>query len=295
MLNGKIIRLHDDGSIPRDNPFVGDPAVDDKIYALGVRNPQGLVFDSATGILYESEHGPMGGDEINRIEAGANYGWPVISYGADYTTQKKGVGTARHGMEQPLFYYLPSIATSPLTIYRGTMFPEWEGDLMVGALKGSHVNKLDLLEGRILSEHRILRELKGRIRDIKVAQDGSVWILVQNGGRLFRLYRDPTRTDLEDPEQRKGGVVYKIICASCHSAGLPGVPQLDNPDEWRERVAGGRERLYRNTIDGMGAMPPRGLCENCSDEELRATVDWMLKTMKLKARRSQPESKPEAP
>ncbi len=278
-LTGKIIRLTADGEVPSDNPFVGDPEVDDRIYALGVRNPQGLVFDAVSGLLYETEHGPMGGDEVNIIRRGANYGWPTITYGANYSTQRIGSGTRAPGMEQPLFYYLPSIAVSPLTIYRGDMFPEWEGDLLVGALKGAHVNKLDLVDGVIKSEQRILAELKGRVRDVKVAADGSIYILVQNGGRIHRLYRDPDNAALERPKVRNGAAVYKLVCASCHSAGLELVPQLSRPGDWPDRVAKGKAVLYQHTIEGFGDMPPRGLCENCTDEELRGAVDYMLRQL----------------
>jgi glucose/arabinose dehydrogenase/cytochrome c5 len=276
-LNGKIIRLTDRGEVPADNPFLGDQTIDDRIYALGVRNPQGLVFDAPSGHLYETEHGPMGGDEVNRIEAGLNYGWSVITYGANYNTQKKGVATTMAGMEQPLFYYLPSIATSPITIYRGDMFPEWQGDLLVGALKGKSLSKLDLVDGRVVSEQRLLNESPGRTRDIKVAQDGSVYILQQKGGRIYRLYRDPSRADLEGQDQRQGAIVYRTICASCHDGGLNGAPRRKKPGDWRARLLQGRSLLYQHSIDGIGAMPPRGLCDNCTDEELRAAVDFMLK------------------
>ena len=287
-LNGKIIRLTDTGEIPPDNPFVGDPTVDDRIYALGVRNPQGLVFDPVSRRLFETEHGPMGGDEVNLIEAGRNYGWPTISYGANYNTQKKGIGTARAGLEQPLFYYLPSIATSPLTIYRGAMFPEWEGNLLVGALKSQHINMLDLAGDRVLSEQRLLKEFKGRVRDIKVARDGSIYFLLQNGGRVYRLYRDTTSADLEQPEARNGATVFRTVCASCHAADLPGIPQVKDSAAWVERLRSGRQTLYRNTIDGIGAMPPKGLCDNCSEEEVRAAVDYLLRIAGAKDARAAP-------
>jgi glucose/arabinose dehydrogenase/arylsulfatase A-like enzyme/cytochrome c5 len=292
-LNGKIIRLTDAGEVPADNPFVADPGTADSVFALGVRNPQGLVFDPESGSLFETEHGPMGGDEVNRIEAGKNYGWPTITYGANYNTQKKGLGTALEGLEQPLFYFLPSIAVSPLEIYRGTMFPEWQGDLLVGALKGAHVNKLDLVDGRVISEQRILDELKGRVRDIKVAADGSIYVLVQNGGKVYRLYRDFSRKDLEQPAQRKGSAVYATICASCHSAGLAGIPQLGDAEAWTERALKGKEQLFQNTLYGIGGMPPAGLCDNCSEAELRAAINFMLKgTRKPKPQASAPAEPP---
>lgn len=281
-LNGKIIRLHDDGSIPGDNPFIGNPDVDDAIYAYGVRNPQGLVFDRASGNLYETEHGPMGGDEVNIIRAGRNYGWSTISYGARYSTSLAGVGSDMAGMEQPLYYYLPSIAVSPLEIYRGAMFPEWEGHLLAGALKQMHVNKLDLSSGAVISEQRILGEMGGRVRDIKVADDGSIYFLLETGGRLMRLSRDTSSPDLEQPTVRSGREIYQLICASCHSAGTPGIPQLGARAEWEERLARGKQTLYQHTLEGYRGMPERGLCENCTDEELMTTVDFMLKRLKKK-------------
>ncbi len=282
-LTGKIIRLTDRGRVPADNPFVDDPNTDDRIYALGVRNPQGLVFDRESGQLLETEHGPMGGDEVNRITAGANYGWPVISYGANYNTQKKGLGTALEGLQQPLYYYLPSIAVSPLAVYHGTMFPEWEGHLLVGALKGAQVSKLDLHDGAVIADHRLLDEVKGRIRDIKVAGDGSIYLLVQNGGRVYRLHRDFQSADLEQTAERRGGTVYKTICATCHSSGAPGVPQLDDVAAWTQRSSKGLDRLYDNTRYGIGDMPAAGLCGNCSERELRAAVDYMLRQAGVRA------------
>ena len=278
-LHGKILRLMDDGSIPTDNPFVEQPGIDPRIYAAGVRNTQGLVFDTASGKLFQTEHGPMGGDEVNVIEAGRNYGWPTITYGANYTTEKIGLGTRHDGLQQPLYFYLPSIAASPITIYHGAMFPEWEGHLLVGALKGAHVSKLALVDGQIRSEHGILHEAKGRIRDLKVASDGSLYLLVQNGGRLMRLHRDPQGEALEGAKARDGYTLYQQLCSSCHSAGLEGVPQLDQPSQWEGRREQGIDALYRNTLEGIGDMPARGLCDNCSDEEIRGAVEFMLKKL----------------
>ncbi|MFT4824642.1 MAG: glucose/arabinose dehydrogenase [Halioglobus sp.] len=278
-LRGKILRLQDDGGTPADNPFLDDPETDDRIYALGVRNPQGLVFDPVSGDLYEAEHGPMGGDEVNLVLPGGNYGWPRITYGSNYTTQKIGVGTAEAGLEQPLYYYLPSLAISPLEIYRGTMFPEWEGDLLVGALKAAHINKLDLVDGAILSEHRILTELNDRVRDIKVSSDGSVYILVQNHGRVYRLYRNPAGKGLETPKLRSGKNTYELVCASCHSTGLSQIPQIDDPSQWVARLSQGAEVLYSHSIDGFRGMPAKGLCEGCLDKEIKSAVDYMLREL----------------
>ena len=272
-LEGKILRLRDDGSVPEDNPFVGDDRVDDRIFALGVRNAQGLHFDRVSGRLFEAEHGPLGGDEVNVIEAGANYGWPVITYGRNYSTAPIGEGTHKAGMRQPLFYYLPSEAISPITQYRGAMFPEWEGHLLVGALKGKHVSKLALDGDVVRSEYPMLGELGGRVRDLKVHADGSVYVLLQTGS-LYRLYREPggdRPVEEGDPAQ-----IYELVCAGCHDVGANGAPRPADGRRWREIAAQPRERLYRKVIDGFGEMPARGLCNICTDAHLRATTDFML-------------------
>lgn len=276
-LQGKILRLHDDGSTPADNPFVDDPEIDDRIYALGVRNAQGLDFDSSTGHLYESEHGPLGGDEVNRIVRGGNYGWPTITYGRTYAMEKLGEGTHAAGMRQPLFYYLPSIATSPLLVYRGSMFPEWDGDILVGALKGQHISWLDLDGDQIRSEFPILGELNSRIRDIKTAADGSIYILTQTGA-LQRLHRPPvtdTPAAAVDP-----ALVYTLVCAGCHDNGAYQAPNPSLASDWDQILKQPLEITYRHTIEGKGNMPVRGLCEICTDEHLRATVDFLLERVR---------------
>lgn len=279
-LRGKILRLTDTGAVPLDNPFVGQAGTADEIYAFGVRNPQGLVFDEFSGDLYSAEHGPMGGDEINRVVRGKNYGWPRITHGANYTTRKIGLGSAAAGLEQPLYYYLPSMAISPVEIYHGSMFPEWEGDLLVGMLKGAHVSKLDLLDGAVISEQRILVELYDRVRDVKVADDGSLYILGQKG-RLYRLFRGgPDARGLETVKARGGRHVYQVVCASCHSAGLDQIPQLADAAVWAPRLAQGKKALYRHSIEGFGSMPPKGLCEGCLDGEIRSAVDYMVREIR---------------
>ncbi|MDP4650652.1 MAG: PQQ-dependent sugar dehydrogenase [Haliea sp.] len=285
LLHGKILRLTADGSTPADNPFIGSSEVDPRIYAMGVRNAQGLVFDTISELLFEAEHGPMGGDEVNIIEAGRNYGWPTITYGANYTTENIGLGTHLAGMEQPLYFYLPSIAASPITIYRGTMFPEWEGHLLVGALKGAHVSKLALVDGQVRSARAILSEAKGRIRDLKVASDGSLYLLVQNGGRIMRLHRNPNGNDAEASKEREGVTLYTQLCSTCHSSGQPDVPQIDRPQDWETALAQDIGVLYKNTLLGIGDMPAKGLCENCTDDEIRAAVDFMVAKV-AKARNS---------
>jgi len=276
-LEGKVLRLNADGSVPADNPFVGDPAVDDRIWALGVRNAQGLAWDRETRRLYAAEHGPLGGDEVNLIEPGANYGWPIITYGANYSTAPMGEGTHKAGLRQPLFYYLPSEAISPLEQYRGPMFPEWEGDLLVGALKGRHVSKLDLDDlGEtpvVRSEYPLLGELDARVRDVKVHADGSVYVLLQDG-RLVRLYRQPGEGPPDDPADP--AQIYALVCAGCHDTGAENAAMLTDRASWAAIARQPREVIYRKVREGFGNMPARGLCNICTDEHLRRTTDWML-------------------
>lgn len=275
-LQGKILRLHDDGHTPKDNPFVDDPDVDDRIYALGVRNPQGLHFDAKSSLLIETEHGPMGGDEVNVIQAGGNYGWPTITYGKDYTTASIGEGTHKSGLLQPVFYFLPSSAISPVVMYRGTMFPEWDGDILIGALKSRHLAKLDFDQGVIRSSYPLLPELKARIRDVKVATDGSIYFLAQSGS-LFRIFRNPeSDANLARPDV-PGEAIYGLVCAGCHDTGSYGAPVPKNSAQWVRILQQPVEETYRRTIEGVGAMPSRGLCEICDDDLIKATVDYMLK------------------
>lgn len=272
-LEGKILRLKDDGSVPEDNPFLDDHEIDDRIYALGVRNPQGLHYDQVTDTLLEVEHGPLGGDEINIILAGANYGWPTITYGLNYTTEKIGVGTHMEGLRQPIWYYLPSIAASPITVYRGAMFPEWEGDVLIGALKGQHVSKLDLDGIQVRSEHAFLSELGDRIRDIKVHPDGSIYILGQTTG-LHRLYRAENQASETPPFDAQLG--YDLFCSGCHDTGAASAPLLGDRAAWFEVLKRPRDVVYRRVFAGAGGMPERGLCHICSDEQLKAITDYML-------------------
>jgi glucose/arabinose dehydrogenase len=184
--NGSILRLNRDGTVPADNPFVGIPGVQPEIWSYGHRNPQGLTLDSA-GRLWSAEHGAQGGDEINLIRRGRNYGWPVISYGRHYSGAKIGEGTSKPGMEQPEWYWDPSIAPSNLLVYSGRMFPEWQRDIFVGSLKFDMISRLsgkNLKEWERLSNRDILR-----IRDLKQAPDGSLWFLSEGQGALFRISR----------------------------------------------------------------------------------------------------------
>lgn len=186
---GAVIRINADGSIPADNPrFDGWLP---ELWSKGHRNVQGAIYDPVTGGLLTVEHGAMGGDEVNRPEAGRNYGWPVISYGRNYSGTRIGVGNKAPGYEQPLFYWDPSIAPSGLAVYRGNMFPEWQGDLLVGSLKFALLSRLDRDEnGKIGEEQRLFEGEFGRIRDVNVAPDGSIWLLTDEAdGAVIRISR----------------------------------------------------------------------------------------------------------
>jgi glucose/arabinose dehydrogenase len=174
---GKILRLNEDGTPAADNPFAGRTDVRTEIFSLGHRNQQGLVFDAERGVLFETEHGAQGGDELNVIEAGKNYGWPVITYGIDYTGALISPHREREGMEQPLAQWTPSIAPSGLAVYRGDKFPNWVGDLFVGALAHKHLRRVDLDDsGQVSGQERLLTKLNERIRDVRVGPDGYIYV-----------------------------------------------------------------------------------------------------------------------
>ncbi len=182
--NGKIVRINRDGSVPSDNPFVGEANVRPEIWSLGHRNPQGAGLD-AQGRLWISEHGARGGDEINLIDGGLNYGWPVISYGRHYSGGKIGEGTAKPGLEQPEHYWDPSIAPSGLMVYSGRLWPEWRGDIFVGSLKFDHISRL---EGTPLREaEQISGPETERVRDIVEAPDGTIWFISVGQGAVYRI------------------------------------------------------------------------------------------------------------
>jgi glucose/arabinose dehydrogenase len=185
---GKIIRIRPDGSVPPDNPFVGRRDAKPEIWAYGTRNAQGLAIDPATGRLWEQEHGPRGGDEVNIIEKGKNYGWPVIGYGIDYDGSRIHASTHRDGMEQPLWYWVPSIAPSGLAIYMGDLFPAWKGNLFIGALKARILVRLERDGDKITRQERLLQSLGERIRDVRMGPDGALWLLTDNSaGRILRV------------------------------------------------------------------------------------------------------------
>lgn len=185
---GKIVRINPDGSVPRDNPFVGRAGVKPEIWSLGHRNVQAAALHPKTGALWIVEHGARGGDEINLPEPGKNYGWPVIGYGVHYLGGKIGEGTAKPGMEQPTYYWDPSIAPSGMAFYTGDRFPAWRGNLLVGALAGRLVSRLELDGRRVVREERMLRKLGERIRDVRQGPDGFLYLLTDSAsGRILRL------------------------------------------------------------------------------------------------------------
>ena len=181
--NGSVIRVARDGAIPSDNPFVNGGGLPE-IWSYGHRNPQGASLD-LEGRLWTVEHGPAGGDEINRPEAGKNYGWPVISYGKHYSGGKVGVGTANAGMEQPKHYWDPSIAPSGMMIYSGKLWPAWKGDIFVGSLKFSYISRLD--GGSVAEEEQMFLEEFTRIRDVREGPQGAIWFLSVVDGALYRV------------------------------------------------------------------------------------------------------------
>jgi glucose/arabinose dehydrogenase len=186
---GSVIRLHDDGRVPADNPFVGKPGWKAEKFDLGHRNMQGAALHPVTGLLWTHEHGPQGGDEVNVIRPGLNHGWPVITYGVNYVIGTKiGEGTHKEGMTQPLYYWVPSIAPSGMAFYAGERFPRWQGDLFVGALKDQMLVRLKLDGERVVKEERLMKGALGRIRDVRNGPDGFLYLLTdENPGVLARL------------------------------------------------------------------------------------------------------------
>jgi glucose/arabinose dehydrogenase len=181
---GKIIHLTAEGSPAPDNPFLDKPGVRPEIWAYGIRSPEGFVL-APDGTLWETEHGPRGGDELNRIQKGKNYGWPIITHGIDYPGGPIGDGIiAKEGMEQPVYYWDPVIAPSGLAYYNGKLFPKWRGNLLAGALRGLGVYRLELKNGKVVAEEPLLSELRTRIRDVRVGPDGAVYVLTEQKALL---------------------------------------------------------------------------------------------------------------
>jgi glucose/arabinose dehydrogenase len=188
--HGKIIRLHDDGRVPADNPFVTRAGARPEIWSYGHRNVQGLAIHPETGDIWADEHGPQGGDELNRIQAGRNYGWPVIGFGVNYNTGLAiHAGTQRQGMEQPVSVWVPSIGISGLMIYTGDKFPEWRGNLFVGGMAGQQLARLTLNGQRVVNQETLVPQM-GRIRDIRQSPDGFIYLVTDDrDGKPTPIYR----------------------------------------------------------------------------------------------------------
>ena len=185
---GKVVHIRADGSVPPDNPFVNKAGARPEIWSYGHRNPQAAAIHPVSGKLWTVEHGARGGDEINIPQAGKNYGWPVITYGRDYSGAKIGEGTTKAGMEQPVYYWDPSIAPSGMAFYTGDLMPEWKGNLFVGALAGQALHRLVLDGEKVIGEERLLGDLNERIRDVRSGPDGALWLLTDSPeGRVLRV------------------------------------------------------------------------------------------------------------
>jgi glucose/arabinose dehydrogenase len=192
--SGRVVRINRDGSIPKDNPWLGRATVLPETYAHGLRDPEGAAINPATGELWVADHGPQGGDEIDIIRAGRDYGWPDVSYGRQYDERrtdgaknvKVGNGsTSQKGVEEPLYYWVPSIAPSGMAFYTGDQFPEWKGNLFIGAMPGQHLVRLVLKDNRVVAEEKLLVDRKQRIREVRQGPDGNLYIFM--GTDLVRL------------------------------------------------------------------------------------------------------------
>ncbi len=183
---GKIHRIKDDGSIPADNPFVNTPNAIKSIWSYGHRNPQGLYYDKKTDVIWENEHGPKGGDELNIIKKGANYGWPVISFGINYDGTVLTPDTAKVGMEAPKHYWIPSIGPSSLTKVTSSRYPGWEGDFLSGSLSFEYLERSIMKNNRVISSEKLLHKI-GRVRNVVQAPDGYIYVAVENPGKVYKI------------------------------------------------------------------------------------------------------------
>ncbi|NND04925.1 MAG: PQQ-dependent sugar dehydrogenase [Saprospiraceae bacterium] len=183
--NGKIHRIHDDGTIPTDNPFVGQASAVSSIFSYGHRNPQGLALQKSTGLLWSHEHGPKGGDELNVIRAGNNYGWPVITYGRNYSGTIITKETEREGMEQPSYYWVPSIAPCGMTFVDSDIYPEWQGSVLIGSLKFNYIHRCTIDGETIVAHEKVVEDI-GRVRTVRQGPDGYIYASVEGKG-LFKL------------------------------------------------------------------------------------------------------------
>jgi aldose sugar dehydrogenase len=199
---GKIVRIRPDGSVPADNPFVGKQGAKPEIWSYGHRNAQGAALNPASGRMWMHEHGPRGGDEINIPDAGKNYGWPVIGYGIDYSGAKIHDSTQRAGMEQPVKYWVPSIAPSGMAFYVGNLFSAWRGNLFVGALAAKALVRLELNGAKVRTEELLLQQLHERIRDVRQGPDGALWLVTDNSsGRILRVAAPASMRSLAKPRR----------------------------------------------------------------------------------------------
>jgi glucose/arabinose dehydrogenase len=192
-LLGKVVRINDDGTIPADNPFVDTPGAEPAVWSYGHRNPQGLYVDPESDAVYAAEHGPRGGDEINVIEKGINYGWPIATHGIDYTGGRISPFETYPGMREPLVYWTPSIGPGGIAMYRGAMFPEWEGDLLVAVLGHTHLRRVDMEDGRVIAQYPLLEDRQARFRQVEIGPDGALYALVEGvagadrSGQVLRI------------------------------------------------------------------------------------------------------------
>jgi len=185
---GSIVRLNRDGSAPEDNPFVAQDGAQPELFSIGHRSVQAILYDAQTQRIFSNEHGPRGGDEVNLIEAGKNYGWPKITYGIDYDGAQISPYTELPGLEQPLLYWTPSIAPSGMTLYRGELFPQWQGNLLVSALAGREVRRVVLDGTEVVEQESLFKELGARFRDVRTGPDGAVYLLTDSAnGSVLRV------------------------------------------------------------------------------------------------------------
>jgi glucose/arabinose dehydrogenase len=183
---GKILRLHDDGRVPADNPFVNEAGAKPEIWSYGHRNPQGLVYDRSTGTLWDHEHGPKGGDELNKVEKGKNYGWPVITYGINYDGKPITDKTTMEGMEQPVNYWVPSIAPCGMAQVTGDKFPGWKNNLLIGALSFKHVARVELDNDKFVKQEKLLDKV-ARVRAVAESPDGFIYVATEGPGLLLKI------------------------------------------------------------------------------------------------------------
>ncbi|CAG5069710.1 Aldose sugar dehydrogenase YliI [Dyadobacter sp. CECT 9623] len=183
---GKVVRLFEDGKIPTDNPFVKTAGAKPEIWTYGHRNPQGMVIHPTTGVIWEHEHGPQGGDELNIVEKGKNYGWPLITYGIDYDNSIISKDTAKAGLEQPVIFWRPSIAPCGMTFVTSDKFKDWKGDLIVGSLKFMQLQHLTV-KGNKVTKREVIFDKIGRVRDVRQGWDGNIYVVLENSGKVVRI------------------------------------------------------------------------------------------------------------